>query len=80
MPDDVALVIEKLRGDMATGFARLEGRLDLIAQSQDRTVKDLEDLDARVTALEARRVPLGTLAATSGAVSAVVAALAVFIR
>ena len=72
-PDDlnVAAELARLRGEMTTGFEVVKGRLDLIAQSQDRTARDVEDLEGRVTALEARRVPWPLVAAVSGAVSAV---------
>jgi hypothetical protein len=61
---------------MSTGFAKLEGRLDVIAASQGHTERKLKDLDQRVTALEARRVPWPLVATLSGAVSAVVAGAA----
>jgi len=77
---NIAAELAGLRGEMSTGFAKLEGRLDLIASSQGHTERELNDLDSRVTALEARRVPMGLLASTSGAVSAVVAALAYMVR
>lgn len=76
---NTAAEIAKLRGDMAAGFARMEGQLNLIAQAQDRTAGDLEDLEKRVSALEARRWPLGPVAAVSGSASALAAAVALFI-
>lgn len=60
-----------MRGEMRAGFTRLEGQLALIAQKQDSTAKDLDELETRVAALEARRVPWPLVAAVSGAVSAV---------
>jgi hypothetical protein len=68
---NVAAELASLRGSMDTGFARLEGRLDLIAQQGADVRKDVEALDVRVAALEARRVPWPLVAAVSGAVSAV---------
>lgn len=58
---------------MDAGFARLEGSLALISQAQDRAAADLEDLDERVTALESRRWPMGSVATLSGVVSGAVA-------
>lgn len=60
-----------MRGEMRAGFTRLEGQLALISQKQDSTAKDLDELESRVAALEARRVPWPLVAAVSGAVSAV---------
>lgn len=73
---NVAAELARLRGEMTTGFAEIKGTLGQIVQAQETTSKDLADLDQRVTALEARRWPLGPMAAVSGAVSAVVAVVA----
>lgn len=70
---NVAAALAVLRGEMAAGFARLEGQLNLISQAQDRTTEDLDELERRVADLEARRWPVGSVAALSGAVSAAVA-------
>lgn len=88
---NVAAELAELRGEMAAGFARLEGQLNLINQTQQRTVQDVEDLevstdarfkalDGRVSALEARRWPIASLTAVSGAVSAAVAGVALLVR
>lgn len=68
---NVAAEIAQLRGDLMTGLARVEGQLNLLVQATDRTAKDVDELEARVAALEARRVPWPLVAAVSGAVSAV---------
>lgn len=73
---NVAAELAKLRGEMTTGFAEIKGQLGQIAQAQDTTAQAVDDLERRVTALEARRWPLGTIAAVSGAVSAVIAGAA----
>jgi hypothetical protein len=70
---NVAAELAKLRGEMSTGFATIKGQLDTIAQAQNTTAQDVQDLDRRVAALEARRMPIPAVAAISGAVSAVVA-------
>lgn len=64
---NVAAELAELRGEMVAGFARLEGQLNLITQKQDTTAKDLDELEQRVTELESRRWPLGSMAAVSGA-------------
>lgn len=63
---------------MATGFTKLEGQLALIAQKQDTTAQDVADLDARVSALEARRVPwqlMSAVATVGGGLGAVIGVL-----
>uniref|UniRef100_A0AAU7GY26 Holin n=1 Tax=Streptomyces phage Geonosis TaxID=3158856 RepID=A0AAU7GY26_9CAUD len=71
---NVAAELAMLRGEMATGFERINGQLNMIAQAQTVTAKDVSELETRVTALEERRWPIGVIAAVSGVVSAVVAA------
>ncbi|MFI0906755.1 hypothetical protein ACH4TE_25015 [Streptomyces sioyaensis] len=61
--DDVALELERLRGTVEAGFARLDGRLDLLAQRDDQTEKTLADHEQRLTALERARWPLPSIAA-----------------
>ena len=73
---NVAAELAGLRGEMVAGFARLEGRLDLIASGQNRTEADVSNLQQRVSDLEARRIPIGPMAALSGAISAVVTVVA----
>lgn len=71
---NVAAELAMLRGEMTTGFEKIHGQLSLIAQAQNATAGDVAELERRVGALEARRWPIGVIAAVSGAVSAVVAA------
>lgn len=70
---NVAAELAMLRGEMTTGLARIEGQVNLLVQANGSNRDDLDELEDRVAALEARRVPIGVLAAVSGAVSAVVA-------
>lgn len=72
---NVAAEIAGLRGEMATGFAKLEGQLGQLVQADARRERDLGQLEQRVTALEARRVPWTLVAVVSGAVSAAGAVL-----
>lgn len=71
---NVAAELAMMRGEMTTGFEKIHGQLSLIAQAQNATAGDVAKLEGRVTALEARRWPIGVIAAVSGSVSAVVAA------
>lgn len=83
MADDsvnVAAALATLRGEMAAGFEKLDGKLNLVVQAQATVARDVEavnarvnEVEGRVTALEARRWPLGPVAALSGAVGAVAA-------
>lgn len=68
---NVAAELAALRGDMNTGLARVEGQLNLLVQANGDNRADLDKLETRVSALEARRVPWPLVAAVSGAVSAV---------
>jgi hypothetical protein len=79
---NVAAALATLRGEMAAGFERLDGKLNLISQAQATVTKDIDNVsnrvtavEGRVTALEERRWPLGQLAVISGLVAAVAAVL-----
>lgn len=84
---NVAAELAELRGSMNEGFARIEGRLELIAQSQGQFKEDLSDLEdalgdveKRVTALEARRWPMGQVVALSGVAGTVAAVATLFVK
>lgn len=77
---NVAAELAGLRGEMAVGFARIEGAITALTQSLDRTSSDVDELDKRVSALEARRWPMTSMAAVSGVVSAAVAVAAMLIQ
>ncbi|MFE6103176.1 hypothetical protein ACFVQ4_24910 [Streptomyces laurentii] len=62
----VALELERLRGALETGFARVDGSLALLVQRSDQTDKQLADHDGRLDALERARWPLPSLAAVTG--------------
>ncbi|MEV0444959.1 hypothetical protein AB0I84_38530 [Streptomyces spectabilis] len=66
-PAAVAVELEKLRGTMAEGFARVDGSLALLVQRSEQTDRALDDLDNRVDALERGRWPLPSVAAAVGA-------------
>lgn len=77
---NVAAELAGLRGEMATGFARIEGAIAALTQSVDRTGRDVDGLEKRVTALEERRWPMASMAAVSGVVSALVAIIAILVQ
>lgn len=59
----VAVELERLRGAVDTGFATLNGRLDVALQRTDQTEKDIDELNQRIAALERARWPLPSVAA-----------------
>ncbi|MEV0964523.1 MULTISPECIES: hypothetical protein [unclassified Streptomyces] len=63
--DHLAAVEElaELRRSLDVGLARIDGHLALLAQRHDRIDRDLDDLTARVGALEHGRWPLPAVAA-----------------
>ncbi|MFI9005111.1 hypothetical protein [Streptomyces sp. NPDC053541] len=65
-PLAVALELEKLRGSMEAGFARVDGSLALLVQRGDQTDKQLADHETRLDALERGRWPLPSIAALTG--------------
>ncbi|MEU3291886.1 hypothetical protein ABZ722_05935 [Streptomyces longwoodensis] len=67
-PTAVAVELERLRGTVEAGFARIDGSLALLVQRSDQTDRQLADHEQRLEALERSRWPLasvGTLAAVA---------------
>jgi hypothetical protein len=62
----VVVELERMRGEIRTGFAEVNGRLDLALQRADQTEADIAGLDHRVTVLERGRWPLPSVAAVTG--------------
>ncbi|MFF8276759.1 hypothetical protein ACF05T_11710 [Streptomyces lateritius] len=62
-PVTVALELERLRGTLEAGFARVDGSLALLVQRSDQTDKQLADMETRLDALERARWPLASVAA-----------------
>ncbi|MFZ3471476.1 hypothetical protein ACODT4_20825 [Streptomyces sp. 2.9] len=62
-PAAVAVELERLRGTMETGFARVDGSLALLVQRGEQTDRQLADHEARLDTLERSRWPLPSLAA-----------------
>ncbi|WP_327172173.1 hypothetical protein OG471_25085 [Streptomyces sp. NBC_01336] len=55
--------LERLRGTLEAGFARVDGSLALLVQRSDRTDRQLTDHEARLDALERGRWPLASVGA-----------------
>ncbi|MGW1023422.1 hypothetical protein ACWD4J_06810 [Streptomyces sp. NPDC002577] len=70
VPEELA----ELRRCLEVGLARVDGGLALLTQRDEQSVKDLDDLTARIAALEHARWPLPAVAAlaTVGAVAVAV--------
>ncbi|MGP3687360.1 hypothetical protein ACTVZO_22105 [Streptomyces sp. IBSNAI002] len=62
-PAAVAVELERLRGTMETGFARVDGSLALLVQQGKQTDRQLSDHEARLDTLERSRWPLPSVAA-----------------
>lgn len=73
-PNEVALELERLRGAVESGFARIDGRLDLLAQRDDQTDKTLDDHGRRLDSLERTRWPLPSVAVLVAAVACALSA------
>jgi hypothetical protein len=71
---DVALELERLRGTVEAGFARVDGSLALLVQRSDQTDKQLADHEQRLDALEHSRWPLASIGALAAVATMVVTA------
>jgi hypothetical protein len=77
---DVALELERLRGTVEAGFARVDGQLALLVQRGDQTDKRLDDHERRLDAIEKTRWPLSTIGILAGVAGAATGAAALFAR
>ncbi|MFB7919308.1 hypothetical protein [Streptomyces sp. NPDC056061] len=75
-PGDVALELERLRGVVEAGFARLDGSLALLVQRSDQVDRQLADHEARLDNLERARWPLSSVAALTALAAVVVSVIA----
>ncbi|MFD3355627.1 hypothetical protein [Streptomyces fradiae] len=62
-PLTVAVELERMRGTLEAGLARVDGSLALLVQRSDQTDKQLADMESRLDALERARWPLASVAA-----------------
>ncbi|MEU2115241.1 hypothetical protein ACFWV1_09785 [Streptomyces sp. NPDC058700] len=72
-PVAVALELERLRGTLEAGFARVDGALALLVQRSDQSDRQLADHEARLDALERGRWPLTSILALAASAGALVA-------
>ncbi|MGW0466840.1 hypothetical protein ACWDX6_16425 [Streptomyces sp. NPDC003027] len=72
-PVTVALELERLRGTLEAGFARVDGSLALLVQRSDQTDKQLADMETRLDALERARWPLASIAALTASAGLMIA-------
>ncbi|MFE9258624.1 hypothetical protein [Streptomyces sp. NPDC006879] len=73
-PVTVAVELERMRGTLEAGFARVDGSLALLVQRSDQTDKQLADMEERLDALERTRWPLASIAALTACAGLVLAA------
>jgi hypothetical protein len=73
-PIAVALELERLRGTLEAGFARVDGSLALLVQRSDQSDKQLADHEQRLDALERSRWPITSIGALAAVATGVVAA------
>lgn len=71
----LALALEAVRGTMETGFATVRGDINLLARGEQMNASELQAMDTRVSALEARRFPLPTIGGIMGVAGAVFAGM-----
>lgn len=74
-PTAVAVELERLRGTVEAGFARIDGSLALLVQRSDQTDKQLADHEQRLDALERTRWPLASIGVLAAVATVVVTAL-----
>ncbi|MFJ4711248.1 hypothetical protein [Streptomyces sp. NPDC088785] len=72
---DVALELERLRGTVEAGFARVDGSLALLVQRSDQTDRQVADHEQRLDALERARWPLASVGALAALATVVVTSL-----
>jgi hypothetical protein len=81
MPEgEVALALAELRKALDVGFARIDGQLALLVQRSDQADKALEELEARVNALEKTRWPLSAVAVLTSVAAVAVGVARMFGR
>jgi hypothetical protein len=76
----VALELERLRGAVEAGFARVDGALALLVQRSDQTDRQLADHEARLDTLERSRWPLASIGALTAVATVVVMAVEIVSR
>jgi hypothetical protein len=74
-PATVALELERLRGTVEAGFARVDGALALLVQRSDQTDRQLADHETRLDALERARWPLASIGVLAAVATVAVTAL-----
>ncbi|AXE76016.1 hypothetical protein [Streptomyces atratus] len=67
-----------MRGEIRTGFAELNGRLDLALQRTAATESGISALEERVASLERKQWPLPSIAAVTGVAGAAAGLVALF--
>lgn len=74
----VAVELERIRGTVEAGFARVDGQLALLVQRGDQTDRRLEDHETRLDRLERGRWPLPAVSVLAAIAAVVVAIVALY--
>ncbi|MFJ8060787.1 hypothetical protein [Streptomyces sp. NPDC096142] len=73
-PIAFAVELERLRGTVEAGFARVDGSLALLVQRSDQIDRRLADHEQRLDSLERSRWPLASIGALAAVATVVVTA------
>jgi hypothetical protein len=79
-PAAVALELERLRGTVEAGFARVDGALALVVQRNDQTDRQLADHESRLDSLERARWPLASIVALAAVATVMITAWQIAMR
>ncbi|MEW1647702.1 hypothetical protein [Streptomyces sp. NPDC091219] len=71
-PIAFAVELERLRGTVEAGFARVDGSLALLVQRSDQIDRRLADHEQRLDSLERSRWPLASIGALAAVATVVV--------
>ena len=62
----IAIALAGLKGSVDTGFAKMNGRLDVALQRQETADREIKDLKRKLAQLEAKMYKLAVTAALIG--------------
>lgn len=79
-PASVAVELERLRGTVEAGFARVDGALALLMQRGDQTDRQLANHESRLDSLERARWPLASIGALAAVAAVAVTVLDLIAR
>lgn len=75
---EVAVKLERIQGTMETGFATINGRLDVALTRTTQVEDEVKQLRAEVEALKRNRWPLPTVGVLAGIAGAIAGLMALY--